>query len=221
MESTFQQQIAEQLDYYGSYFDVNIDRDYAYISFCTLSKFFGQTLAVAEQVLLHPTFPEEELRTYCAKRKQRLAIERTKVDVEAREAFARTMFGPEHPYGISADENDYDHLTPDEMRATLAANVRSANIPSMVVTMGGQGAVYAKHTGECGVVPAKKVDVIDTTGAGDAFFAGTVIGLTYGKNLAQSCEIGSRLAASVICITENVCPRFRPLEFGLDVPVVD
>ena len=54
------QQIAEQLDYYGSYFDVNIDRDYAYISFCTLSKFFGQTLAVAEQGLLHPTFPEEE-----------------------------------------------------------------------------------------------------------------------------------------------------------------
>ena len=103
----------------------------------------------------------------------------------------------------------------------ITGNVRSANIPSMVVTMGGQGAVYAKHTGECGVVPAKKVDVIDTTGAGDAFFAGTVIGLTYGKNLAQSCEIGSRLAASVICITENVCPRFRPLEFGLDVPVVD
>ena len=57
--------------------------------------------------------------------------------------------------------------------------------------------------------------------AGDAFFAGTVIGLTYGKTLAESCEIGSRLAASVICITENVCPRFRPLEFGLDVPVVD
>ncbi len=26
--------------------------------------------------------------------------------------------------------DDYDHLTPDEMRATLAANVRSANIPS-------------------------------------------------------------------------------------------
>ena len=101
------------------------------------------------------------------------------------------------------------------------SNMSIANMTSMVVTMGGQGAVYAKHTGECGVVPAKKVDVIDTTGAGDAFFAGTVIGLTYGKNLAQSCEIGSRLAASVICITENVCPRFRPLEFGLDVPVVD
>ena len=117
--------------------------------------------------------------------------------------------------------DDYDHLNPAQMREVLAANVHSANIPCMVVTMGGQGAVYARHSGESGVVPAKKVDVIDTTGAGDSFFAGTVIGLTYGKNLAQSCEIGSRLAASVICTSDNVCPRFRPLEFGLDIPVVD
>ena len=117
--------------------------------------------------------------------------------------------------------DDYDHLSPAQMREVLAANVHSANIPCMVVTMGGQGAVYACHNGESGIVPAKKVDVIDTTGAGDSFFAGTVIGLTYGKNPAQSCEIGSRLAASVICTSDNVCPRFRPLEFGLDIPVVD
>ena len=45
--------------------------------------------------------------------------------------------------------------------------------------------------------------------------------MTYGKGLADSCEIGSRLAASVICTAENVCPRFRPQEFGLDVEVVD
>ena len=117
--------------------------------------------------------------------------------------------------------NEYDHMAPAEMCRTLAANVHSANIPCMVVTMGGEGAVYARSDGESGVVPAKKVDVIDTTGAGDAFFAGTVIGLTYGKTLPEACEIGSRLAASVICTAENVCPRFRPLEFGLNIPVVD
>ena len=117
--------------------------------------------------------------------------------------------------------DEYDHMAPEEMCRTLAANVHSANIPCMVVTMGGEGAVYARANGESGVVPAKKVDVIDTTGAGDAFFAGTVIGLTYGKTLPEACEIGSRLAASVICTAENVCPRFRPLEFGLDIPVVD
>lgn len=104
-------QIAEQLDYYGSWYDVNIDRDYAYISFATLSKFFDQTLEVAEEILLRPAFPEEELRTYAAKRRQRLAIDRTKVDVEAREAFARALFGAHHPYGISSDEALYDSLS--------------------------------------------------------------------------------------------------------------
>ena len=122
--------------------------------------------------------------------------------------------------GLMFSDN-YEHMDADEMCRTLAANVHSANIPCMVVTMGEKGAVYARADGECGTVPAKKVDVIDTTGAGDAFFAGTVIGLTYGKTLPEACEIGSRLAASVICISENVCPRFRPLEFGLDIPVVD
>lgn len=117
--------------------------------------------------------------------------------------------------------DEYDHMAPEEMCRTLAVNVHSANIPCMVVTMGGEGAVYARSNGESGVVPAKKVDVIDTTGAGDAFFAGTVIGLTYGKTLPEACGIGSRLAASVICTAENVCPRFRPLEFGLNIPVVD
>ena len=117
--------------------------------------------------------------------------------------------------------NDFDHLKPAEMCRVLADHIRSANIPCMVVTMGAEGAVYAQANGECGVVPAKKVDVIDTTGAGDAFFAGTAIGLTYGKPLPEACEIGSRLAASVICTTESVCPRFRPMEVGLDIPVVD
>ena len=117
--------------------------------------------------------------------------------------------------------DDYHDKTPQQMQKILTDSVRSANIPCMVVTMGGEGAVFARADGENGYVPAKKVNVIDTTGAGDAFFAGTAIGLTYGKCLPDSCEIGSRLAASVICTADNVCPRFRPMEFGLDVAVKD
>lgn len=110
-------EVAERLDYYGSWYDVSIDRDYVYISFAMLSKFAAETLAVAEQVLLHPAFSEEEVAAYCAERRQRLAIERRKVDVEAREAFARALFGPAHPYGITADEAAYDRLTRDDVAA--------------------------------------------------------------------------------------------------------
>ena len=104
------QQIAERLDYYGSYFDINIDRDYSYITFCALSKFFPQTAEVIEEIILHPTFPENEVATYCDKRRQRLSIERRKVETIARENFAHAMFGAEHPYGISYPESAYDTL---------------------------------------------------------------------------------------------------------------
>ncbi len=110
------QQIAERLDFYGSYYDVNIDRDFTYISFCSLKKFFVPTIEVAREILLHPTFPEHEFEVYCQKRKQSLLIERKKVDMQSREMFSEALFGPNHPYGISTDENMYDELTTSDLR---------------------------------------------------------------------------------------------------------
>lgn len=112
----------------------------------------------------------------------------------------------------------YDDFSVAQMEETLVEKVRQARIPRMVVTMGGDGAVYADSNGESGSVPAMHVDVRDTTGAGDAFFAGVTMGLTYGKDLRESCKIGTRLAASVIETKENVCPRFLPEELGLSAP---
>lgn len=110
---------------------------------------------------------------------------------------------------------DMEHRTPEEMEQLLPVKIRQAGIRRMVVTMGADGAVYADADGASGHVPAMKVNVKDTTGAGDAFFSGVTIGLTYGKTLRDACSIGTRLAASVIATKENVCPRFRPEEFGI------
>ena len=111
--------------------------------------------------------------------------------------------------------DDYSQTEPEDMRDILAEKIKSANIKSMIVTMGAKGAVYADAQGNKGCVTAKNVAVVDTTGAGDAFCAGAMSGLTYGKSLEESCQIGNTLAASVITSTDNVCPRFRPEEFGI------
>ena len=116
---------------------------------------------------------------------------------------------------------DYSGKTPVEMADILADKTRAAQIPGMIVTMGGEGAVYAGLTGEKGWCPARKVDVVDTTGAGDSFCAGAAIGLTYGKGMKQACQIGAMLASSVIVTTEAVCPRFLPRELGLDMDPVE
>ncbi len=112
---------------------------------------------------------------------------------------------------------DYEGKSPKKMADLLLEKVHQAEIPGIVVTMGGDGAAFAMSSGEKGFCPAQKVDVNDTTGAGDAFFAGVAIGLTYDKTAEEACAIGTRLAASVIVTDDNVCPRFRPAEFNLDV----
>ena len=113
--------------------------------------------------------------------------------------------------------DDYEGKTPDEMCQIISDRVIRAKIPSMVVTMGGDGSVFADMNGSKGFCPSKQVQVKDTTGAGDAFCAGVSIGLTYNKTLDEAVEIGTMLAASVITSSANVCPRFHPEELGLNV----
>ena len=116
---------------------------------------------------------------------------------------------------------DYSETPGEDMVQIIADKAMAAQIPAIIVTLGGDGAVFASLEGEKGFCPARKVDVKDTTGAGDSFGAGVSIGLTYGKSMAEACRIGAMLAASVIVTTESVCPRFLPRELGLDMDVVD
>ena len=121
--------------------------------------------------------------------------------------------------GILFADDYMPSMEPEELVEALAQAVSSARIPSMVVTMGSRGAVYATMDGQKGHCAARPVQVRDTSGAGDAFCSGVAIGLTYGKSLPEAADIGARLASSVITVTENVCPRFLPKELGLDIEV--
>lgn len=111
--------------------------------------------------------------------------------------------------------DDYSGKGHEEMEAILSRKVIQAGMQTMVVTLGGDGAVYADSHGNSGYCPARQVAVKDTTGAGDAFCAGVSVGLSYGKTMEEALEIGTVLAASVITSTDNVCPRFQKEEFEL------
>lgn len=111
---------------------------------------------------------------------------------------------------------DYSNYSLSELSDVIAENAKNAHYPKIVVTLGEDGAIYSDENGY-GICPPQRTAVVDTTGAGDAFFAGVAIGLTYNKTLEQSCLIGTKLASSVIATKENVCPRFQPGEFNITV----
>ena len=116
---------------------------------------------------------------------------------------------------------DFEGKSVPEMVDIIADRVQKAKMQALIVTMGPDGAVYADINGNKGWCPALKVQVRDTTGAGDAFCAGVAIGMTYGKDIADACRIGTKMAAAVITTADNVCPRFHPRELGLDIDIVD
>ena len=143
-------EIAERLDFVGSYFDANIDRDWAVITFCSLGKFSGETMEIAEQVVLHPTFPEREIAVYCHKRKEQLDVQRSKPDHLSRELFGQAIFGTDHPYGIASPSECYDNLTPAILRqfytdhytanncfAVLCGDVKGEDVERVMAILGG------------------------------------------------------------------------------------
>lgn len=111
------EQISERLDFYGLYYDVSLDRDYSVVTICCLKRFFKEALDILEEALLFPSFPEEELNIYKAKRKQALLVEREKVDFRARELFAQALYGKGHPYGFYSEADCYDLLNTEDIKS--------------------------------------------------------------------------------------------------------
>jgi len=105
-------------------------------------------------------------------------------------------------------EMDLSAHTPDEMLPVLVEQSKKAGISAMVITMGALGSVYVDHEkGLSGFCPADKVDMVDSTGAGDAFFTGTVAAIARGRKLPQAVNVGTKLAALTLQVAESCCPH--------------
>ncbi|MFC7493332.1 MULTISPECIES: carbohydrate kinase family protein [unclassified Nocardioides] len=99
-----------------------------------------------------------------------------------------------------------DYLLPNDEQvlgftgaASLADGARAlvdAGAGCVAVTQGAKGALVVTAD-EVIEVPAYVVDVVDTTGCGDAFSAGFVRGLSLGRDLRAAAELGCATAAQV------------------------
>jgi len=97
-------------------------------------------------------------------------------------------------------------LTPDDPRPSpeLAAELRRRGANNLIVTMGDQGTLVLTDTINQ-IVPGCRVDVVDTTGAGDAFNAGFAIGLGEGRDLIDAVRFGCAYGA-LACTKLGVIP---------------
>lgn len=109
------------------------------------------------------------------------------------------VFGPCYPY--------LDHFLPNEEDALMLAGASTREeairffhdrgVKNTVITLGEHGASYAPAGQAETVVPAYRVDVIDTTGCGDAFSAGYLTGLAEGLDPVAAVEVGVAAGSAV------------------------
>jgi ribokinase len=82
--------------------------------------------------------------------------------------------------------------------ADLASRSLTSTAATVVVKLGPLGALARSAGGEQAHAPAVPVDVVDTTGAGDAFAAGFLPAWLDGSGLLAALERGNRSAARVV-----------------------
>lgn len=93
-------------------------------------------------------------------------------------------------------------LSPDEVRARFP-------VSTIALKRGRNGCVVYAH-GERHEIPVENAaDVVDTTGAGDAFNAGFITGLVAGLAPVDAARLGVRVAGKVVGVRGAIDPDFN------------
>lgn len=82
--------------------------------------------------------------------------------------------------------------------ALAAAHALTRSFETVVVTAGGAGVAYAKRNGDQGTVPALKVKLVSTHGAGDEFIGVLASKLLLGAPLGEALNAANSAAAVLV-----------------------
>ncbi len=124
-------QIADKVDFYGAFLQVDYGYDHSQVTLYTLNKHLSVTLPVIKDIITDSTFPENELETFIRNQQQKLQVALKKNDMVARRTFNKAIYG-NTIYGLGADFDDYKTLHRDDMLAHFKLMYQPSNCTILV-----------------------------------------------------------------------------------------
>ncbi len=97
---------------------------------------------------------------------------------------------------LLCNQEEAFRLTGESQPQTAGRAFRARGANTVIIKLGERGC-YLKNANHAEEFPAPAVDVVDTTGAGDAFAAGLLAALANGATLPEACRAGNRAGAHV------------------------
>lgn len=113
-------QIAEQIDFYGAFFQTEYVQDQSTVTLYTLNKHLASVLPLVKNVLSDSQFPQQEIDIYIQNQKQKLQVNLQKNDVLSRKEFAHALFG-DTAYGVDIQAKHYDEIKREDLLAYFKA----------------------------------------------------------------------------------------------------
>lgn len=109
--------ISEAIEYYGASLSRQCYNETATITLHCLSRHITALLPLIASLLADAIFPEEEINIYRQMQVQRLSVNLRKCDFVANRLIDEYLYGPAHPYGITASAEAYHAITREELLA--------------------------------------------------------------------------------------------------------
>ncbi|GEM05466.1 sugar kinase [Halolactibacillus miurensis] len=104
---------------------------------------------------------------------------------------------------VKPSEDDAFRLFGDDSPENHIEKFHALGCPIVLMTLGKDGAI-ASFDGEKTYYKTKATKVVDTTGAGDAFWSGFYTGITQGKTVEQALDLGFSTSAYKLQFTGAV-----------------
>lgn len=93
--------------------------------------------------------------------------------------------------------------------AEACRRIRERGVKRVIVTMGEQGIYYQAEDADEQFTPYP-TEVVDVTGAGDAFASGLLYGYVNGESFERACQLGLAASALTLKTEQSVSPLLRP-----------
>jgi zinc protease len=110
-------QIEAELDRLGSHLSAGGSREWSVVSLDCLKRHLPESLELMADVLLHPSFPGEELERLRKQRLDGILQERASPGAIAGKALRKALFGGSHPYGwpVAGEESSVREMQREEL----------------------------------------------------------------------------------------------------------
>lgn len=109
-------EIADKLDFYGSFIFLNSQKHTATVTLYSLGQFLEPSLEILADMLMNPVFPEPEFAVKMGQKLQSYHVENEKVESIAARTFMQSLFGKAHPYGAKLTEDDFARIGTADLR---------------------------------------------------------------------------------------------------------